>query len=194
MARACEEGALLSSHADTPSQETDKGACECAYALPGACFLLYTRTHHFCKEAQRLQVLQDVAVLCCDQDHVQLLHRLVHVSHRIWKAGRVLVDGGRGDRRRQKHTSAHAPRAREETFPYEDDHINIRTHTHTPVSMNVCWSSEFMSFGKAASRPSTRDRVISINCRETTTAWYGRRKKRKGGGQGEEKKKKSLMS
>ena len=39
--------------------------------------------HHFGKEAERFQVFQNVAVLGCDEHHVQLLHGLIHIPHGI---------------------------------------------------------------------------------------------------------------
>lgn len=40
-------------------------------------------SYHTGEESERLQVLQDVAVLGGDEDHVELLQRLVHVAHAV---------------------------------------------------------------------------------------------------------------
>lgn len=39
--------------------------------------------HHAGEESERLQVLQDVAVLGGDEDHVEFLQRLVHVANAV---------------------------------------------------------------------------------------------------------------
>lgn len=41
------------------------------------------RSYHTGEESERLQVLQDVAVLGGDEDHVELLQRLVHVADAV---------------------------------------------------------------------------------------------------------------
>lgn len=40
-------------------------------------------THHFRKQSQSFQVLQDVTGFGCNEQHVELFHGLVDVSHRI---------------------------------------------------------------------------------------------------------------
>ena len=48
------------------------------------------------------------------------------------------------------------------------------TYLTLSVSTNVCCLPVFISFGKAARRPSIRDRVISTNCREIMAAMKNR--------------------
>lgn len=48
------------------------------------CFVpLRLRSYHTGEQSERLQVLQDVAVLGGDEDHVELLQRLVHVADAV---------------------------------------------------------------------------------------------------------------
>lgn len=35
------------------------------------------------KKMECVDILEDVRVLCCDQDHIQVLKRLVHIAHTV---------------------------------------------------------------------------------------------------------------
>ena len=65
--------------------------------------------HRAGQEMQRVNVLQDVGVLRRDEDHVQILKRLVYVAHRVRLHRRVLRV--RGDELRERRQQRLDPRA-----------------------------------------------------------------------------------
>ena len=62
-------------------------------------------TYHSSEQPERLQVLEDVARLGGDEQHVELLHGLVDVAHRLSLHEGVLLRRrlGRPRRRRRAH-------------------------------------------------------------------------------------------
>ena len=71
----------------------------------GVRFSATGQTHHSCEEPEGLEVLEDVAGLGGDEQHVELLHGLVHVAHRLRLHEGVLLRRrlARPRRRRRAH-------------------------------------------------------------------------------------------
>ena len=81
---------------------SDRARCGICLTLGQPTVTIHS-TYHSGEKPERLQVLQDVARLGRDEQHVQLLHRLVHVPHRLSLHEGVLLRRGLGRRRRRSH-------------------------------------------------------------------------------------------
>lgn len=63
-------------------------------------------THHTGKQSQRLQIFEDVAGFGGDQNHVELLKRLVHITHRLRVNVSVLKRWPASDQLRKRQQQA----------------------------------------------------------------------------------------
>jgi hypothetical protein len=114
-------------------------------------------TYQFGKQMQCFEVLQDVALLGCNNYHVEIVDGLIQISLLTFL---LLVNT-----QRQSDKRADAKTTQTQTH---DTHNTIRKLTTLAVSINVCCESVLSSFGNAESRPSMRTRVNDTNWRDNS--------------------------